>query len=201
MALFKGLGADCADDFVSSDVPNIVYSERLTLRCPQPGDGKAVFEATIDSLNELREFPESLPWATEPPSIDLSEAFCRKGAENFAARRDFPFLMLLRDTSTVIGCGGIHRPVWSTSTFDIGWWGRTPYLGQGLITEGVQALLRFAFSDLRARRVQAMVDERNTKSRRLCERVGLTLEETPDDWETDIDAKDKSIKIYGSTIK
>lgn len=186
---------------ISLDVTDIVQSDRLTLRCPQPGDGKAVFDATIDSLDELREFPESLPWASAPPSVDLSEAFCRNGAENFAARRDFPFLMLLRDTNTVVGCGGIHRPVWSSSSFDIGWWGRTPYLGRGLITEGVQALLRFAFSDLRARRVQAMVDERNTTSRRLCERVGLTLEETPDDCGTEADAKHKNIKIYGSTIK
>lgn len=153
----------------------------------------------MDSLDELREFPASLPWATEVPSVDLSETFCRSGSENFAARRDFPFLMLLRDTSTVIGCGGIHRPVWSHAAFDIGWWGRTPYLGQGLITEGVQTLLRFAFADLRARRVQALVDERNKKSRRLCERVGLTLEERPHDCGTDIDAKHRNIKIYSST--
>lgn len=183
---------------ISLDPTGIIRSHRLTLRCPQPGDGKAVFEATMDSLNELREFPESLPWATESPSIALSEAFCRSGSENFSARRDFPFLMLLGDTGTVIGCAGIHRPVWSSSAFDIGWWGRTPYLGRGLITEGVQALLRFAFADLRARRVQAFVHERNTKSRRLCERVGLTLEETLDDHRTDARATPRNVKIYAS---
>jgi RimJ/RimL family protein N-acetyltransferase len=181
---------------IALQLNHVVHTERLTVRCPAPGDGKAVFEATMDSLDELREFPASLPWAIQTPSIEASEAFCRNGVENFAARRDFPFLFVLQETGTVVGCGGIHRPQWSSATFDIGWWGRTPYLGRGLITEAVQALLQFAFSDLRARRVQAIVDEMNGKSRRLCERVGLTLEHTQRDCGTDVDAGSRNLQIY-----
>jgi diamine N-acetyltransferase len=41
-----------------------------------------------------------------------------------------------------------------------------------------QSVLRFAFSDLRARRIQALVDELNEKSWRLSERVGMRFEGT-----------------------
>ncbi|ASW01614.1 GNAT family N-acetyltransferase [Paraburkholderia aromaticivorans] len=160
------------------DVCDALQTERLTVRCPRPGDGQMVFDATVDSLDALREFPASLPWALDAPSLEASEAFCRNGFADFAARRDFPFLMFLRNTETVVGCAGIHRPVWSIPAFDIGWWGRTQYLGRGLISEGVDALLKFAFADLRARRVQAMVDELNAKSWRICERVGMDFEGT-----------------------
>lgn len=44
------------------DVPNTLYTERLIIRCPRAGDGQKVFDATIDSLDALREFPASLPW-------------------------------------------------------------------------------------------------------------------------------------------
>ncbi|MFH5253859.1 MULTISPECIES: GNAT family N-acetyltransferase [Burkholderia cepacia complex] len=180
------------------DVSDTLFTERLTIRCPRAGDGQKLFDATIESLDALREFPASLPWAIEPPSIDASEAYCRTRFADFSARRDFSFLMLLRDTETVVGCGGVHRPVWSIPAFDIGWWGRTPYLGQGLISEGVNALLRFAFSDLGARRVQALVDELNEKSWRLCERVGMGFEGTQQHSQIEPSGRLRNTKVYAS---
>lgn len=92
------------------DVPDTLHTERLTLRSPRPGDGQAVFEAVVDSLAELRQFPASLPWAVYEPSVESSEAFARTGYTDFTARRGFPFILLLRGTQTVVGCGGIHDP-------------------------------------------------------------------------------------------
>lgn len=59
---------------------------------------------------------------------------------------------------------------------EIGWWGRTSHLGQGLITEGARAVLHWGFAALGARRIYAPVDEENAASRRLCERIGMELE-------------------------
>jgi RimJ/RimL family protein N-acetyltransferase len=112
----------------------------------------------------------------ETPSIEASEWFCRTGFSNFAARRDFPLIMLLRGTDTVVGSGGLHRFDWSVPKFEIGWWGRTPYVGRGLIGEGVTAMLGFAFSNLGARRVEALPDDLNERSCRMCERLGMELE-------------------------
>jgi RimJ/RimL family protein N-acetyltransferase len=158
------------------DLPDAFVTDRLVVRCVAPGDGAKVYEALVDSLDALRQFPASLPWAREVPSLERSEAFCREGFANFVTRRDFRFLILLRGTNTVAGCCGLHHPDWSVPAVDIGWWGRTPHLGRGLISEAVTGLIDFAFAYLRVCRVAAFVDDLNDKSARLCERVGMELE-------------------------
>ncbi|WP_224005453.1 GNAT family N-acetyltransferase, partial [Paraburkholderia tropica] len=158
------------------DLPDPIHTERLVIRAPRQGDGQQVFEATIESLEALREFPASLPWAMEEPSLDASEAFCRVGASNFIARRDFPFLFLSRDSGELVGCGGLHNPRWKSGTFEAGWWGRTSWTRQGLISEAVTAIVDLAFSAFAAHRVEALTDDLNPNAWRLCERVGMELE-------------------------
>jgi RimJ/RimL family protein N-acetyltransferase len=158
------------------DIPEALETKRLVLRCPRAGDGEKVHAAVVASLDALRRFPASLGWAMETPSLAASEAFCRSGFANFSARRDFPLLMLLRGTDTVVGSGGLHRVDWSVPKFEIGWWGRTGYTRQGLLTEGVVGILAFGFDILGARRIFALPDDENTASCRLCERVGMQLE-------------------------
>jgi hypothetical protein len=41
------------------DFPDSFESERLVLRCPRPGDGRAMHEAITESLNELNPW---VPW-------------------------------------------------------------------------------------------------------------------------------------------
>ncbi|HEY1998828.1 GNAT family protein [Paraburkholderia sp.] len=180
------------------DVPDTLHTERLTLRCPQPGDGQKVFEAVVEALDELRRFPASLPWAVYEPSVEASEAFARTGFANFTARRDFPFVMLLKGTGTVVGCGGIHDPRWAVPAFEVGWWGRTSYLGQGLISEGVEAMLTFAFESLGARRVEALTDDLNERSWRLCERLGMTHEGTLRHERVTADGVLRDTRVYAS---
>jgi RimJ/RimL family protein N-acetyltransferase len=158
------------------DLPEAIYTERLIIRAPRQGDGQQVFQATVESLEALREFPASLPWAMEDPSVEASEAFCRIGASNVIARRDFPLLFLLRDSGELVGCGGLHQPRWKARTFEAGWWGRTAWAKQGLISEAVTAIMDFAFSTFEAQRVEAFTDDLNRNAWRLCERVGMTFE-------------------------
>lgn len=178
------------------DLPDAFVTARLAVRCVRPGDGAKVYEALIDSLDALRQFPASLPWALEAPSLERSEAFCREGFANFVARRDFRFLILLRGTDTVAGCCGLHPLDWSVPAVDIGWWGCTPHLGRGLISEGVNGLIDFAFAHLRVRRVAAFVDDLNDKSARVCERVGMELEDVLRHERADPDGTLRNTRVY-----
>ncbi len=78
-----------------------------------------------------------------------------------------------RETGEIVGASGLHNPDWSVPTLEIGWWGRTSYLGQGLVTEETKAVLEWGFGTLRARHIHAAVDEENTASWRLCEPIGM----------------------------
>lgn len=59
---------------------------------------------------------------------------------------------------------------------EIGWVLHPEAQGAGLATEGARALLDLAFDELSAHRVVAQLDDRNTASARLCERLGMRRE-------------------------
>ncbi len=181
------------------DLPSSIETERLTIRCPRPGDGEKVFEAVKDSLDNLRRFPASFSWLRQDPSPATQEEYCRKSFADFMRRDNFPMIMLLRGTDTVIGSSGLHRVDWSVPKCEVGWWGRTSYLGQGLITEGVGAIVEFAFSTLGARRVEAFPDDLNDASCRMCERLGLKLEGILRNERVDPGGTLRNTRIYAKT--
>jgi RimJ/RimL family protein N-acetyltransferase len=160
------------------DFPDLIETARLTIRCHRPGDGPRLFEALEESLRDLRKYPASLPWVLAEHSAETCEKFARESHSNFIARRDLPFLLFARGTDFVIGSSGLHRIDWAVPKFEVGYWGRSSQVGKGLITEGVRAIVDFAFSTLAARRVEALPDDENERSCRVCERLGFTLEGT-----------------------
>jgi RimJ/RimL family protein N-acetyltransferase len=158
------------------NLPTAVETDRLIIRCPRLGDGPSLFDATVDALANLRQFPASLPWALETPSIDTSESFCVAGFANFQARKDFPFLFIDKMSRSVVGCGGLHRPRWAVPVFELGFWGRSSLVGRGLFSEAADALINYAFSNFGAKRVEAICDDLNARSIRVCERIVMQLE-------------------------
>jgi RimJ/RimL family protein N-acetyltransferase len=158
------------------DIPEQFETERLVVRCPRAGDGRAVHEAVVETLAELRAWPASLPWSLAEPSVDASELFCREGQVDFLARRQLPMLLFLKDGNVYVGGSGLHSVDWSVPRFEIGYWCRRRYQGRGLVTEAVAAITGLAFTTLGARRVASLPDERNVASRRVVERAGYTLE-------------------------
>jgi RimJ/RimL family protein N-acetyltransferase len=178
------------------DIPEQFESDRLTIRAPRPGDGARVFEAVAESLVDLRQYPASMRWAVSEQSMDSCEKFCREGYSNFLARRDLPLLLILRGTDVVVGSSGLHRFDWSIPKFEVGFWGRTTLHGKGLITEGVGAIVDLAFSTLGARRVEALPDDENTRSWRVCERLGFTLEGVLRNERVDPDGTLRNTRIY-----
>ena len=187
-----------AVDPVLLDLPDSIETERLTLRAPRPGDGPMVFEAVRDSLSELRRFPASMSWALAEPSVETSEKYCREADANFVARRDLPLLLLERKTGVLVGSSGLHRIDWRVPKVEVGFWGRTPYNGRGLVTEGVGAIVELAFDALKARRVEAFCDEGNERSCRVCERLRFTLEGTLRNERIDPDGTLRNTRIYAT---
>lgn len=160
------------------DIPDQLETERLILRCPRPGDGRQVFEAVCDSIDALRAWPASLPWAVFEPSEEASERFCREGHIDYLARRNFQFLVFLKSENRYIGGNGLHSVDWALPRCEIGYWLRTGYHGRGLATEASQATTHFALQTLGMRRVVSLIDAENRASRAVAERAGYQLEGT-----------------------
>ena len=159
------------------DVPERIATERLVVRVPRPGDGVVVNAAVRASHAELAPW---MPWAVTLPSVEESEAHCRRQQAKFLLREDFAMLVFARaddgGEGELVGATGLHRIDWAVRKFEIGYWRRTGCEGRGLLTEAVRAMARMAFDALAARRVEIRMDDRNVASWKLAERAGFTLE-------------------------
>jgi RimJ/RimL family protein N-acetyltransferase len=159
------------------EVPERIATERLVVRVPRPGDGVVVNDAVRASHAELAPW---MPWAVTLPSVDESEAHCRRQQAKFLLREDFAMLVFARAADggegELVGGTGLHRIDWAVRKFEIGYWRKTGCEGRGLLTEAVVAMARMAFDALAARRVEIRMDDRNVASWKLAERAGFTLE-------------------------
>lgn len=157
------------------DFPYRFETERLTLRGPLPGDGDTVRAAVVESQAELKPW---MPWAVNIPTAEEYEARVRKGQLDFLAREDLWLMLFLKESDTLIGGSGLHRIDWSVPKFEIGYWVRTGFGGQGYITEAVAGITDFAFNTLGARRVEIRCDANNVRSAAVPQRLGFTHEGT-----------------------
>ncbi|MED4228346.1 GNAT family N-acetyltransferase [Neobacillus cucumis] len=155
------------------DFPEEIYSERLFIRKVMPGDGKMLFEAMKASLNELKPW---MPWANREQTEQDVEANVRDAYAKFLTREDLRLHIFNRETGQFIGATGLHRMNWEVPKFEIGYWIDTRLSGNGYITESTKALTEFCFNELNAKRVEIRCDSKNTKSRKIPEKLGFTLE-------------------------
>lgn len=158
------------------EIPEVIETDRLVLRCPKPGDGLQFFEAVSESLPMLRRYLPTVSWVVEKQSIEAAEIYCRSAYSNFISRKDLTYLILERESRVLVGCVGLHRPIWDLPRFDIGYWCRTSKYGNGYITEAVRVLATFAETSLSAARIELVTDAENLRSRAVAERSGFHLE-------------------------
>ena len=158
---------------VLRDIPEAFETERLLIRAPQPGDGPEVNRAIRESFEALRIW---MDWATQMPTVEETEALCRRSHAHFLERSDLPLFFFLKAAQTCVGASGLHPRDWNVPRFEIGYWVRTSFQGQGFVTEAVRAITRFGFETVGANKIEIRCDPRNLSSRRVAERSGYQLE-------------------------
>lgn len=155
------------------DLPESIETERLILRPPRAGDGAAVHDAIIESLNELLPY---MDWAHGEQSAEHSEEFARYASIQWIKRENLPMLIFHKTEGHLVGSSGLHNIMWQVPRFEIGYWIRSSESGKGYISEAVIGLTRFCFETLAAERVQIRCDSRNERSAAVAKRVGYVYE-------------------------
>jgi len=162
-------------DALLLDFPESFESDRLTIRAPRVGDGAEINAAVRETFDDLKIW---MPWAQQIPTLEESEIFVRGAQCQFLAREDLTLFLFLKDTNTLVGSSGLHRINWAIPKFEIGYWCRKHFQGQGYITESTEAITKFAFEILGAKRVEIRCDTKNVRSQRIPDRLGFKLEGT-----------------------
>jgi RimJ/RimL family protein N-acetyltransferase len=167
-----------AKDPVLVDIPMPIRTPRLLLRPVRAGDGQAIHDMKVETWEQLREW---MPWAAtpEPPTDVLeTEILARQAEARFIRREDLWLTGIESETGRMIAMTGLHRFDWKVRSFEIGYWVRASAQGKGYATEIANALTRYAFAALKARRVAIGHAGGNDRSRNVILKLGYELEAT-----------------------
>jgi RimJ/RimL family protein N-acetyltransferase len=155
------------------DFPDSFETERLTIRAPRVEDAQEIIDAVTESLPELRPW---MSWAKEPVTLDFQIARLRQVMAQWITRQELGLHAYRKGTSTLVLSSGLHRIDWQAGKFEVGYWVRTKYVGQGFATEAVNGITDFAFKHLHANRVEIRCDAQNIRSAAVAKRCGFLLE-------------------------
>jgi len=153
-------------------------TSRIALRAPRAIDIAELRSLLSRNADHLR------PWSPSPPPGTNPLGFTELGRTIAKQRRDwkagaaFVFVALLRQArEPIIGrvaLTSIARGPWQSA--QLGYWIDAANGGRGLMSEGVELALDFAFERLRLHRVQAAVMPHNRPSRRILAKRGFREE-------------------------
>jgi RimJ/RimL family protein N-acetyltransferase len=149
----------------------ILQTPRLILRELVPED--------CDTLALVLSDPETM--RHYPTSLD------RKGVGQWIARNRSRYAtdghglwgMVLKSSGELIGdCGLIRQEVDGEQLVEIGYHVRRDFWGQGLASEAARACRDYGFAHLKVNRLISLIRPENIPSRRVAEKIGLTLWKT-----------------------
>ena len=127
----------------------------------RPGDGASVNEAVLETLAELQPW---MPWPIRLPASSNPKSMPAGLTASLLSARHFPLRLVEKTSGLYVGAAGLHVRGWQVPRFEIGYWCRKRFQGQGFITEAVAAILQFGFQILKARRIEIRCDSRNLRS-------------------------------------
>jgi RimJ/RimL family protein N-acetyltransferase len=153
----------------------VIRTERLVLRCWEPGDAPLLADAIDSSLDHLRPW---MPWAyDEPRSLDERIGLLRGFRGRVDLGEDFVYGVFARDEGQALGGSGLHTRA-GEGALEIGYWIRASAVGRGYAREATAALARVAIRVCGVDRVEIRVDPANDASLRIPRALGFAEEAT-----------------------
>lgn len=148
-----------------------ITGPRVYLRPPQRGDAEAFVAAAIASRRAHG------GWTNPPATRERFVTFVNRFTRGSASATHASFLMLARENDAIAGVFNFSEIVRGAfqSTY-LGYYGFTPWIGQGYMSEGMALTLDVAFRQMKLHRVEVNIQPTNARSVALAERTGFTRE-------------------------
>lgn len=148
------------------------YTNRLYIRPVNIKDNKSIFNYRSDS--ETHRYLSLIPKTVE----DVSDFIARTSKEINILGTWFQFVIIERDSDTLIGDIGVHFLETDSENMqvEIGCTLDKNYRGKGYATEALTKIIDYLINDLNKHRIIASIDPANSDSIRLIERLGFRKE-------------------------
>jgi RimJ/RimL family protein N-acetyltransferase len=139
---------------------------RLVIRAFGDGDEREIERAFAD--------PEVI-WWDQPFTLQKAVAWVARAREESARSGMGLYALVLRADGRLIGdCGLVPRAIDGEELVEIGWHLERPAWGRGYATEAARAVLAHA-EELGVRRVCSLIVPGNLRSRRVADKLGMTI--------------------------
>ena len=140
---------------------------RVYLRAPRESD-RDEFVRLARASRKLHR-----PWVSAPETARQYNAYLVRAR----AASDRCFLVVGRGDESLVGVYNLSQIArgFFQSAY-LGYYGFAPYVGRGLMTEGLELVLRQTFRHLKLHRLEANIQPDNERSRLLVERAGFHYE-------------------------
>jgi ribosomal-protein-alanine N-acetyltransferase len=146
----------------------ILQTTRFLLREFVPQDADALALVLCD--------PETMRYYPAPYDRSGVEQWIERNRQRYQNDGVGLWAMELTKTQEVIGdCGVILQHVEGENLYEIGYHLRRDFWGQGLATEAAIACRDWAFAHLKTEHLISLIRPENLPSRRVAERVGMTV--------------------------
>jgi [ribosomal protein S5]-alanine N-acetyltransferase len=146
----------------------ILETERLLLREFVPGDADALAKVISD--------PQTMRFYPQPPDRAGVESWIARNRRRYRDDGHGLWAMVLKASGEMIGdCGLTRQTVDAVEEIEIGYHVRRDLWGQGLAPEAAGACRDYGFKRLGAARLISLIRPENSPSRRVAEKVGLSL--------------------------
>jgi len=155
--------------------PYRIQTERLVIRCYEPGDAPLLKEAIDSSLEHLQPW---MPWALdEPQTLEQKVELIGLFRTAFAAGENFTYGIFGAGEAELLGGTGLHPRV-GPGGLEIGYWARASATRQGIVTESTAALTRVGLEICEADRIEIRIEPRNRASAGVPRKLGFVEEAT-----------------------
>jgi len=167
------------------------FSAGSALNCPPPlalSDGtiairqfesrdlSALYEATAESINELRAW---MNWCRPDYSVEDCRRFLTEADTAWELGSEYNFAIVDREHGLLHGSIALNRIDRSFDSANVGYWVRRSQAGRGVASRALRLVSRFAFGGLALDRLEIVVPEDNIASRRVAEKAGARSEGIP----------------------
>jgi len=155
-----------------------LVTPRLVLRPPRTNDVAEIRRLMRKNHEHLKPWNPAPPPGEDPSSItEVSKTVLRQ-RRDWKRGASFVFMLALRDDPArligKIALTGVMRGAMYGAY--LGYWMDEDHLGKGLVTEGIQAVLDFAFGAAGLHRIQAAIMPKNDRSLRVIGKLGFRQE-------------------------
>ncbi|MBN2171725.1 MAG: GNAT family N-acetyltransferase [Candidatus Krumholzibacteriota bacterium] len=156
-------------------LPTRIDTERLYLRCYEPGDGRWFYHASLRNRDHLARYEADNVLLSVENEQD-AENLVRELAAEWEVRSSFFMGAFDRATDDFVAQVYVGLVSPDVPEYAIGFFADRDHEGKGYVTEAVRAALGFVFEHLRAHRVRMECDDTNARSIGVAERCGLSRE-------------------------